>query len=193
MTSNTQIVLRERPTSTINPDLENGTFALKEGQKVEDDKIPADHILVKVLYTSIDPAMRGWLNDTRSYVPPVQIGEVMRSFGVGEVVASKSENFSKGDQVRGIFGWQEYAVVSGDIGGPMSTTKLEDVQGVDIQDHLGVLGLSGLTAYFGVFNILDLKGGEVVIVNGAAGSVGYVVVQLCKIKGCKGEQGKGER
>ena len=180
MTSNKQIVLRERPTTDINPSLSNGTFAEKV-VKV-DDKLAKDHILVKVLVVSVDPAMRGWLRDARSYLPPVQIGEVMRSAGVGVVMASESSKFAKGDQVSGYFGWQEYATVSDSTNGLI---KLEKVEGVDIQDHLGVLGASGLTAYFGTFRVLDVQKDEVVIVTGAAGSVGSIVVQLCKLKGCK--------
>jgi NADPH-dependent curcumin reductase CurA len=106
----------------------------------------------------------------------------MRAGGVGEVVASKSSSFAKGDRVSGTFGWQEYATIP-----EKGVTKLENVEGVEIQDYLGVLGMSGMTAYFGTFNVLNVQEGEVVIVTGAAGSVGSVVVQLCKIKGCKGE------
>jgi NADPH-dependent curcumin reductase CurA len=179
MTNSKQIVLRERPTTGIDPDLKNGTFAEKIVQ-VEEGKTPEGHILVKVLYCSIDPAMRGWLRDIRSYLPPVQIGEVMRAGGVGEVIESRSSDFKKGDRVSGVFGWQEYATVPA-----QGVTKLEDVEGVDIQDYLGVLGSSGLTAYFGAYNILGVQAGEVVVVTGAAGSVGSIVVQLCKIKGCK--------
>jgi NADPH-dependent curcumin reductase CurA len=178
MTSSKQVVLRERPTSSINPSLTNGSFEVKTVE-VEKD-IQPDHVLVKVLYVSIDPAMRGWLRDARSYLPPVQIGEVMRAGGVGEVVSSKSSNFKEGDHVSGYFGWQEYAAVP-----DKTLTKLEKIDGVDIKDHLGVLGMTGLTAYFGVFNILRVQKGEVVVVTGAAGAVGSVVVQLCKIKGCK--------
>ncbi|UZJ56644.1 hypothetical protein CBS101457_005964 [Exobasidium rhododendri] len=179
MTQNKTIILRERPTTDINPDLKNGTFAEKIVE-VDEKNLPDEHILVKVHYSSIDPAMRGWLRDARSYLPPVQIGEVMRAGGVGEVVQSKSSKFAQGDRVSGTFGWQEYATVSA-----QGVTKLDNVEGVDIKDYLGVLGMSGLTAYFGVFNVLKVKEGEVVIVTGAAGSVGSVVVQLCRIKGCK--------
>jgi NADPH-dependent curcumin reductase CurA len=180
MTSNKQVVLRERPTTSINPSLENGTFQVKEEQVGKD--LSPDHVLVKVLYVSIDPAMRGWLRDARSYLPPVQIGEIMRAGGVGEIVSSKSSKFNVGDHVSGTFGWQEYALLS-----EQACTKLEKLPGVDIKDHLGVLGLTGLTAYFGVQNILQVQKDEVVIVTGAGGAVGSIVVQLCKIKGAKGE------
>lgn len=106
----------------------------------------------------------------------------MRAGGVGEVISSTSSLFKEGDQVSGTLGWQEYGVFS-----EKSLTKLDKIEGVDIKDHLGVLGLTGLTAYFGVFNILRVEKDEVVIVTGAAGAVGSAVVQLCKIKGCKGE------
>jgi len=116
------------------------------------------------------------MEDRKSYLPPVQIGEVMRSGGVGEVVASKYEEFKVGDKVRGNFGWQEYALVNG-------KELTHAIPKVSLATNLGVLGLTGLTAYFGLFDVGALKSGETVLVSGAAGATGSVVVQLAKLSG----------
>jgi NADPH-dependent curcumin reductase CurA len=136
-----------------------------------------NEFVVETTHLSIDPAMRGWLNDVRSYVPPVGIGEVMRAMGLGRVVASRHDGFAEGDLVRGIFGIQEHAVSDG--GG---VDKIARANGISLAAHLGVLGMTGLTAYFGLLDVGRVQPGDTVLVSGAAGAVGTVVGQLAKIK-----------
>jgi NADPH-dependent curcumin reductase CurA len=133
--------------------------------------------LVELTHISIDPAMRGWMNDVRSYVPPVGIGEVMRAGGIGRVTASRHDGFDEGELVRGMFGVQEHAVSDG--GG---VDKLTVSDGASEAVHLGVLGLTGMTAYFGLLDVGRVQPGDTVLVSGAAGAVGSVVGQLAKIK-----------
>jgi NADPH-dependent curcumin reductase CurA len=136
-------------------------------------------VLVKVLMLSLDPAMRGWMNDVPSYVPPVGLGEVMRAIGVGEVAASQDPRFSEGDHVTGLFGIQEYATFGGDALTPV------DGELAPLATYLNVLGMPGMTAYFGLLDIGDPQPGETVVVSGAAGAVGATVGQIAKIKGCR--------
>jgi NADPH-dependent curcumin reductase CurA len=136
-------------------------------------------LLVKVLYLSLDPAMRGWLNDTRSYVPPVGIGEVMRAIGIGRVVKSNNPDFGEGDHVSGLWGIQEYAVSDG-----AGVIKV-DPDLAPLPVYLSALGMPGMTAYFGLLDIGDAKEGETVVVSGAAGAVGSVAGQIAKLKGCR--------
>jgi NADPH-dependent curcumin reductase CurA len=132
-----------------------------------------------VLYVSLDPAMRGWMNEGRSYVEPVGIGDVMRAGGVGRVIASKNPGFAEGDHVVGMFGVQEYALSDG-----KGVLKVDpDVAPLPV--YLGALGMTGMTAYFGLLEIGEAKEGETVVVSGAAGAVGNVVGQIAKIKGCR--------
>ncbi|KAK0522856.1 hypothetical protein OC834_006123 [Tilletia horrida] len=178
-TVNKRIVLRERPEADINPSLQNGTFALKE--EPVPSSLGADEVLVKVLYVSLDPAMRGWLRDVRSYLPPVQIDEVMRAAAVGQVLKSNSSSYKEGDYVTGRLNWQEYAVVPSKF-----IQKIDVFPGVHVEDFLGVLGSSGQTAYWGVKDVIGgLKKDEIVVVTGAAGSVGSIVVQIAKIAGAR--------
>jgi NADPH-dependent curcumin reductase CurA len=135
--------------------------------------------LVKVRYLSIDPAMRGWMNDARSYIAPVGIGEVMRALGAGEVIASRHPELAVGDHVTGPVGVQEYAAVHGG-----ALTKV-DTELAPLTVHLGVLGMTGLTAYFGLLDIGRPQEGETVLVSGAAGAVGGVVGQLAALKGAR--------
>jgi NADPH-dependent curcumin reductase CurA len=139
----------------------------------------AGAVLIKIKYLSLDPAMRGWMNDARSYVPPVGIGEVMRAGGVGEVLASEHAGFEPGDHVTGMTGIQEYALLPGD-----GLVKV-DPELASPPVYLGTLGVPGLTAYFGLLEIGKPKEGETVVVSGAAGAVGSVVGQVAKIKGCR--------
>ena len=135
--------------------------------------------LIRIEYISLDPAMRGWMNDGKSYVPPVAIGEVMRAGGAGEVVASNHPGFPVGSKVSGLFGVQQYAMSNG-----------KGVQRVDtalapLPTYLGVLGMTGMTAYFGLLDVGAAKTGDTVVVSGAAGAVGMVVGQVAKILGCR--------
>ena len=134
---------------------------------------------VRVDYLSLDPAMRGWMNDVRSYVPPVGLGEVMRAAGAGTVVASNDDRYRPGDTVTGTFGAQEHAVVPGNDVLPADTSL------APLPTWLGVLGMTGLTAYFGLLDVCEPKTGETVVVSGAAGAVGSVVGQIAKRKGCR--------
>ena len=134
-------------------------------------------VLVKVLLISLDPAMRGWMREGRSYVPPVGIGEVMRAIAVGEVVASEHPDFSEGDHVTGLFGVQEYAVL--DAAG---LTRV-DPGLAPLPVYLNVLGMPGMTAYFGLLDVGRVQAGDTVVVSGAAGAVGATAGQIAKIKG----------
>ncbi|MEU1004243.1 NADP-dependent oxidoreductase [Streptomyces tibetensis] len=135
--------------------------------------------LVQVLCLSIDPAMRGWMNAGRSYIRPVEIGEVMRAGAVGRVVASRHPGFAVGDHVSGTFGVQEYCVSDG-----RGVTKV-DPAAAPLPTYLGTLGMSGLTAYFGLIEVGRPEPGQTVVVSGAAGAVGSVVGQIAKILGCR--------
>ena len=141
---------------------------------------PGDgQFVVEVSHLSLDPAMRGWMNEGKSYIPPVGIGEVMRAGAAGTVVASKHEKFKVGDAVTGAFGVQQYALSSG-----KGVIKV-DTRLVPLPVYLGTLGMPGMTAYFGLLEVGKPKPGETVVVSGAAGAVGMVVGQIAKIKGCR--------
>ena len=135
-------------------------------------------VLVKILFLSLDPAMRGWMNEGKSYIPPVGLGEVMRAGAAGIVVASKHPSFAVGDHVVGALGVQEYAISNG-----KGLVKV-DPKVAPLPVYLGTLGMPGMTAYFGILDVGKLKDGETVVVSGAAGAVGQVVGQIAKIKGC---------
>jgi NADPH-dependent curcumin reductase CurA len=136
-------------------------------------------LLVHLSYISLDPAMRMWINDVRSYMPPVGIGEVMRALGVGIVAASRNHTFAVGDHVSGVFGLQEYAIADG-----RGVRKI-DPRIAPLPTYLSVLGMTGMTAYFGLLDTGQPKAGETVVVSAAAGAVGAVVGQIAKIKGCR--------
>lgn len=138
-------------------------------------------VLVRVLYLSFDPTQRGWIEDRPSYMPPVQIGEVMRAAAVGQVVESKHPELAKGDLVQGLFGWQEYAVLPGAMIGARGKIPPD----MPPTWPLGVLGLTGLTAYFGMLDLGQPKAGDTVVVSGAAGATGSVAGQLAKIAGAR--------
>jgi hypothetical protein len=146
---------------------------------------PADgQVLVKVLQLSLDPAMRGWMNEGKSYIPPVGIGEVMRAGGVGKVVASKNPKFRAGDPVSGGFGIQEYCLIDGKDIASRGLVKIDLRLGTPSQ-WLNALGMPGMTAYFGLLEVGRPKAGDTVVVSGAAGAVGQTVGQVAKIKGCR--------
>jgi NADPH-dependent curcumin reductase CurA len=136
-------------------------------------------LVVKLLYISLDPAMRGWINEGKSYVPPVAIGEVMRAGGLGRVVASKNAAFAAGDYVTGLLGVQEYAVSDG-----KGLNKV-DPKLAPLPVYLGALGMTGMTAYFGLLDVGQPKPGDTVVVSAAAGATGMVAGQIAKIKGCR--------
>jgi len=169
---NKQIILNERPLGSAN----------ESTWHTEQSEIPQaqdGQFVVKVDYVSLDPAMRGWLNDAKSYIAPVGIGEVMRSSGVGQVIASKNSKFQVGDYAVGGSGVQQYCVTDG-----TGWVKV-DPNMLPLPKYLGVLGMPGFTAYFGLLEVGLPKAGETVLVSGAAGAVGSVVGQIAKIKGCR--------
>ena len=171
-TLNKQITLAARPVGFP----KDSDFKLVESPM----PTPKDgEFLVRVIYMSVDPYMRGRMNDAASYAAPVQLGEVMGGGAVGKVISSNNPNFREGEIVEGFFGWQEYAVSNG-----------EGVRKIDpglapISTALGVLGMPGLSAYFGLLDICNPQLGETVVVSGAAGAVGSLVGQIALIKGCR--------
>jgi NADPH-dependent curcumin reductase len=136
-------------------------------------------VLVEVQYISLDPAMRGWMNDARSYAPPVGIGDVMRAFAVGQVVESRDERFAEGDHVTSLLGVQEYAIA------PANALRKVDPDVAPLPKWLGVLGMPGMTAYFGLLDIGRPEPGQTVVVSGAAGAVGSLVGQIAKLQGAR--------
>jgi NADPH-dependent curcumin reductase len=170
--TNHQFKLARRPTGMA----QRSDFAYTQSPVAE----PRDgEVLVKVLYISLDPAMRGWMNEGKSYIPPVGIGEVMRAGAVGRVIASNDPKIAVGDHVVGSLGVQEYAVAKGN-----QLTKV-DPRVAPLPVYLGTLGMPGMTAYFGLLEVGKPKAGDTVAVSGAAGAVGQVVGQIAKIKGCR--------
>jgi len=141
-------------------------------------------VLVKTLELSLDPAMRGWLNDGKSYIPPVGIGEVMRAGGIGRVIASKDPAFAPGDMVGGLLGVQEYCQSAAGLPGSRSLQKIDLRLGTPAQ-WLNVYGMPGMTAYFGLKEVGLPKAGQTLVVSGAAGAVGQTVGQLAKIWGMR--------
>lgn len=169
---NRQVLLANRPVGL--PDATAWTY--------QDIEVPALHegqILIKQHYLSLDPAMRGWINDAKSYIPPVGLGEVMRAGSVGQVVQSNNHpRFSVGDFVSGWGGVQEYCLSDG------SNFHKVDPTLAPLPKYLGVLGMPGMTAYFGIIEEGSINEGDIVLVSAAAGAVGSIVGQIAKIKGC---------
>lgn len=142
-------------------------------------EIKEGEILIKQHYVSLDPAMRGWMNDAKSYIEPMEIGSVMRAGSVGEVIAAKNHaKFKVGDFVSGYGGVQQYVVSDG-----KGYFKI-DPKLAPLPTYIGTLGMTGMTAYFGILEVGKIKEGDVVVVSGAAGAVGSIVGQIAKIKGC---------
>ena len=141
--------------------------------------IKDQQIVVKVEYISLDPAMRGWINEGRSYIEPVELGAVMRSYIAGQITESTNSDFAVGDYVRGIGRIEQYYV------GSANGFSKVDPTIAPLERYLGVLGMSGMTAYFGLLDTGLPKEGETVVVSGAAGAVGGVVGQIAKIMGCR--------
>lgn len=176
------IKLVKRPEAEITPDLfqtvELETRALEDGE-----------VLLKQTHMSLDPAMKGWMTaDRESYIPPVELGDVMRSSGLAEVVESRNPNFPQGLRVMGMFGWAEYAISRGD-----GLTPIPD--GIPPEAVLCVLALPGVTAWQGLMELGEPKSGETLVVSGAAGSVGSIVGQLGKSVGMRvvGSAGSPEK
>ncbi|MEW1910459.1 NADP-dependent oxidoreductase [Kitasatospora sp. NPDC085895] len=170
--ANRQIRLAARPQGAVKPtDWEHATTPAAEPGEGE--------FAGRTRFLSLDPAMRGWLDDRPSYLPPVGIGEVMRAGSVIEVTASNHPKYEVGDHVVGTFGVQEHVVSDG-----RGTIKV-DPAAAPLSTYLGALGMPGMTAYFGLLEVGALKDGETVVVSGAAGAVGSVVGQIAKVKGCR--------
>ena len=144
-----------------------------------DLNLDENEFIIKNEFISLDPAMRGWLNDTRSYIKPVKVGDVMRAGTVGKILKSNNKYFLEGDYVSGWGGVQDYTITNGE-----SFQKINDNK-VSKESYLGVLGMPGFTAYFGILREGQIKDGDTVVVSAAAGAVGSVVGQIAKIKGCK--------
>lgn len=172
---NRQWVLAKRPRGMVG----KGNFEYREGRV---PKPGAGKVLVKNLYLSFEPAQRGWLDDRPSYMPPVRIGEVMRAITVSEVVASNHQEFAVGDTVMTGGGWQDYCVVTPGTEA-FGLTKLP--RNVPMTMCLSVLGVTGLTAYWGMLDIGRPVAGETVLVSGAAGATGSIAGQIARIKGCR--------
>lgn len=169
---NKEIRLASRPTGM--PTADNFQFVETEAPTLNDGEV-----LVRTLYISVDPYLRGRMREGRSYIAPFQVGEIISSGVVGEVVESRSPSSQPGDIVTGMLGWRLYNIA-----------KAEELRKVDarmgpVTTALGVLGMPGLTAYFGLLDIGQPKEGETVVVSGAAGAVGMTVCQIAKIKGCR--------
>lgn len=169
---NTQVVLVARPHGMpVASDFELKASPVPEPEEGE--------VLVACEYISLDPAMRGWMREARSYVPPVKLGAVMRAGGVGKVVKSRHPDFAEGDYVNGMLNVQRYACGDG-----KGLHKVDPTL-APLPAYLGILGMPGLTAYFGLLEVGALKEGDTVLVSGAAGAVGSVVGQIAKIKGAR--------
>ena len=170
--TNRKITLVARPVGRP----QESDFALVEEPVPELDD---GQFLIQTTYLSVDPYMRGRMNERKSYADPVGLGDVMVGQAVGKVVESKNDRFAAGDVVAGMIGWQEYLVTDG--------TEIRKVRTGDqpISTALGVLGMPGLTAYFGLLDIGNPQAGETVVVSGAAGAVGATVGQIAKLKGCR--------
>ncbi|TKC87305.1 NADP-dependent oxidoreductase [Trinickia terrae] len=177
---NRQIRLASRPAGL--PTNEN--WRLTEEAVPAASELADGELLVKTLALSLDPAMRGWMNEGKSYIPPVGIDEVMRAGGIGRVVASKHPAFAVGDEVSAILGVQEFARFGANDARRAALFKIDRRLGTATQ-WLNVLGMPGMTAYFGLLDVGQPKAGNTVVVSGAAGAVGQTVGQLAKIKGCR--------
>jgi NADPH-dependent curcumin reductase CurA len=169
---NRRVVLASRPTGWVS----EANFRLEEAPLAQ----PKDgEVLVKNLWLSLDPYMRGRMNDTKSYAAKQEIGEVMIGGTAGEVVESKNPKFKPGDKVAGMLGWQQYGLSDG-----KGLNKV-DASRVPLSAYLGVLGMPGVTAWVGLLDICQPKSGETVVVSAASGAVGSVVGQIAKLKGCR--------
>jgi NADPH-dependent curcumin reductase CurA len=175
-TTNHHWILAARPTGLITPDV----------LQLTESPIPTpaeNQALARVKYLSIDPTMRVWMADFPQYMPPVQIGEVMRAFGLAEIVESRHPDYKKGDKVMGVTGLQEYVLITGNE--KRAFHKLPNIPFLSDTNFLGTLGINGLTAYFGLLEIGNPQAGETLVVSAAAGATGSIVGQIGKIHGCR--------
>ncbi len=173
---NRQWIFTERPKGFV----DSNTFSYREVPLPTPD-LEAGEVLVKTLYLSFDPAMRGWMDDKPSYLPPVELGTPMRASGIGQVVASEREDLPVGTLVMGFLNWQDYAVFDSNSAGSLNALPA----GTPPDMALSAFGGTSMTAYFGLFDVGQPKAGETVLVSGAAGATGSVVCQLAKLKGCR--------
>jgi NADPH-dependent curcumin reductase CurA len=171
--TNRQVRLKARPNGI--PQAEH--FELAEATVPE---LAQGQFLVRNEFLSVEPAMRGWVSAVANYSTPVGIGEVMRAFAAGKVVASRHPGYAEGEAVMGMFGWQEYAVSDGG----MVTRKVRETD-LPLSLSLGILGLNGITAYFGLLDLGLPRPGDTVVVSTAAGAVGSAVGQIAKLMGCR--------
>ena len=170
---NRRVVLKRRPIGVPLAD----DFGFDEASVPD---LADGELLIANRFLSVDPAMRGWVNDAPNYSPPVPIGDVMRSFAAGEVVMSRHPDWKEGNLVTGMFGWQRYAVSNGS-----NITRRVEERDLPLSLALGVLGLNGVTAYFGLLDVGQPKVGNTVVVSTAAGAVGSCVGQIAKIMDCR--------
>lgn len=175
-TANKQWLLKERPKGEVGPQ----HFEQVQAPMPQPD-LAAGQVLVKTLMLGFDPAMRGWLEDAPSYLPPVAIGEPMRASGVGQVIASENDALPTGTLVQGLLNWQEYSI--GDPAAMIPPTALPE--GTPPNLALSVFGSTSLTAYFGLLDVGQPQPGDTVLVSGAAGATGSVVAQIARLKGCR--------
>lgn len=174
MPANRQWTLKQRPDGLVGPE----HFAWTEGKVPE----PGDgEVLIRTLYLSFDPTQRGWLHPEPGYMPPVQVGDVMRAGGIGQIVKSRNAGFKEGEIVQGMLGWQDYVVTA--PAGVMPLQKLST--DYPLTWNMSVFGVTALTAYFGLLEVGKFKAGDMVLVSGAAGATGSVAGQIAKIKGAK--------
>ena len=177
--SNTRILLASRPVG--NPQPENLTIETVPVPALEDGQV-----LVQTKYISLDPAMRGWMNEGKSYIPPIQLGEVFRAGTAGQVIESNHPDYAVGEYVTGNWGVQQFGVLPGSSEPNKGNGLLKVDTGIaPLETYMATLGMPGITAYFGLLNTGQPQPGETVVVSGAAGAVGSVVGQIAKIKGCR--------
>lgn len=175
---NHQILLASRPTGE--PSVDN--FKLVEAPVPTAEQLADDQVLVRHHYLSLDPYMRGRMNDSKSYAEPQPLGSVMIGGTVGEVIASKHARYAVGDSVVGMGGWQEYSVVDANQRGILNKV---DTRHIPLSAYLGSVGMPGVTAWYGLMKIIAPKAGETIVVSAASGAVGSVVGQLAKVHGCR--------
>ena len=171
---NRQVLLKSRPAGIP----QAAHFEIVETARPEPDD---GEFVVRNTYLGVEPAMRGWVNAVGNYSQPVGLGQVMRAYGAGEIVASRHPGYAVGERVTGMFGWQDYAASDG---GNVVRKVARDAR-LPLSTALGVLGLNGTTAYFGITEVAPPKAGETVVVSTAAGAVGSCAGQIARIRGCR--------